>query len=220
MIKTFIYLLLVLLLNSSMCSSVARADSLRCESHLVSLGDTKEEVEGICGSPTFVDSSQEERVIKTYYSKKHRDGELKDEYEFLGERSSIVNLEEWTYNFGSSRFIQTLKFKDNKLVSIKAGDYGFDEVDDDFSVKKGDSKAMIWMKYGKPLDIQKKSTYETNVTRERDGDYLYEEKCLTPIVEEEWIYDIGSDHYLQKLIFRDNRLVSFKSLKVKGKKPE
>jgi hypothetical protein len=206
-------------------TSIAHADSLRCESRIVSLGDSKQEVEDICGAPAYVDVTQEEKTIKVYRSKPTRQGTESEnhrhrDHEFVNERTIVVNVEEWTYNFGPNRFIQTLKFKNNQLVSIKDDTYGFKKTKDDkidFSVRKGDSKALIWMKFGEPLDIQKNSTYDINVTHESDGDYFYEERWLIPILDEEWIYDLGPDEYLQKLYFKNNRLVRSQSLKTKGK---
>lgn len=208
------------------------ADSLRCGNRLVSLGDLTREVEDICGLPTFLDVFQEESLIKTFRkitkTSDNSDKDIKqndhgarrdseDGYEFVNERTVLINFEEWTYNFGSSRFIRTLLFKNGRLISIKEGGYGFDKTDRSLDLELGESKASVWMKYGPADETQKNEAYDVNVTREKQEDYLFVEKHSKSIAEEEWIYDLGPDQYLKQLIFKNNCLVKINSLKVKGK---
>lgn len=222
----YLFILLFLILIFAIPTS-ARADSLRCEGRLVTTGDSQIEVENICGSPAFIDLSQKEVTFKTYRrltnppaenkdtpTKKHKQ---EDDYEFISKRSSLINIEVWTYNFGSSRFVRTLRFENDKLVSIRDGSYGFDRVEKDFDPRPGDSKAIVWMKYGSASDIQKDITYQENVTREENADYLYIKQQKTPLLKEKWIYDLGPSKNLQELYFENDRLVRTKSLKAKGK---
>lgn len=61
------------------------------------------EVDGRCGEPFFKDSRTEKRTLM-----------------FGGEkRITTINIEEWTYNFGSQRFMRVLRFENGWLVNIK-----------------------------------------------------------------------------------------------------
>ena len=97
-----------------------------CGSRLVSVGDTKGEVEARCGKP----SSREGR--------------------------SSSKIEEWTYDFGPRALIQILTFKGGKLVEIKTGGYGADSNSAvDFGCERavisvGDTKKEVLTKCGKP----------------------------------------------------------------------
>ena len=55
---------------------------------------------------------------------------FKKDYRIIKERvyeqkRKLINIEEWTYNFGPRRFLRFIKFKNGKVISIEEGDYGF-----------------------------------------------------------------------------------------------
>ena len=41
-------------------------------------------------------------------------------------RKTFVVVEEWTYNLGPNRFTRILTFRNNKLVDIRTGGYGYE----------------------------------------------------------------------------------------------
>jgi hypothetical protein len=89
-------------------------DELRCGSRLVSTGMRTGEVLAVCGEPTSTRSWQEGYETGNIGQRKETS------------RAVItVNYEEWTYNFGHSRFMQFLLFKNGVLDSIKSGGYGY-----------------------------------------------------------------------------------------------
>ncbi len=97
--------------------SLAAADSLRCGQKLVSHGDSKVEVEAKCGEP----ASKETRV--EYETRKYgsaRGGDM-----VVQERTVQRTIEEWTYNFGPSNFIQYVTFEDGRMVKVRSGKYGY-----------------------------------------------------------------------------------------------
>jgi len=98
-------LILVMLL------SAAPAAALRCGSDLVQVGDHRFEVLAKCGEPALVDSWERKVYLAPY------DNRID---------SRLVRIEEWTYNFGSSRFVKILRFENGRLVSIDEAGYGFD----------------------------------------------------------------------------------------------
>lgn len=80
----------------------AAAQSLRCGTDLVHVGDNKATVQMKCGEPTAKDS----------FCKPQTKGGV------------CETVDEWTYNPGAGQFIRTLRFESGKLVSITYGDYG------------------------------------------------------------------------------------------------
>lgn len=116
----FITLLLFLLGGVSIAE-------LRCGTKLVHEGDTKAQVIHKCGEPSFVESWEEERIQRDYYDApvfSTRTGE----YNWYREPflvKELIRIEEWTYNFGSTRFIRFLRFENGVLRDISRGGYGY-----------------------------------------------------------------------------------------------
>ena len=96
--------------------SAANVYGLRCGNNLVDVGDPKIEVLRKCGKPDIIDRWDEEEVIAG--SAADQIGE--------GRRTRVfANVEQWTYNFGPTRFLYILTFRNGKLAEIKTGDHGF-----------------------------------------------------------------------------------------------
>ncbi len=221
---------------------VYSSGDLRCGDVLVSSGDDRRDVEAACGPPTFMEAQQAEKTVKTYQriherrvdkpqpgAKTRKDGQvskgerrhdyhdLDRDYGLVSAQTVLINIEEWTYNFGPNRFIETLVFENDELVSITSGGYGFDQhPSQNPIVEKGDSKALVVMKYGQPAYTDKRQGENVSVTYREDGDYLYAEELREPANEEDWTYDLGPDRFLQKLCFKNNRLVDIRSLEKRG----
>ena len=96
--------------------SAANVYGLRCGNGLVDVGDPKIDVLRKCGKPDIVDQWDEEEVIAGSTA-----GQIGE-----GRRTrSFVNVEQWTYNFGPTRFIYILIFRNGNVAEIKTGDRGF-----------------------------------------------------------------------------------------------
>ena len=233
----FMSLLLMVLIGPF--SKEALASSFYCSDKIVSPGQSPREVETICGPPAFIDEYQEEKTIQKYEkirkkiendsTRRQRRQENIDnpptrlsqdremvrnlnDYLLVNESTFDITIEEWTYNFGPERFIRTLIFENDELSSIETGGYGFDAGrNDNPIVDIGDSKAVVYMKYGSPThtDIRKQS--QTSIHYNDQGECLYVEKCAKWMNIEEWTYDFGPDRLIQKLRFKNNRLVDFDS---------
>jgi len=80
-----------------------------CDEQNVQQGDTKLDVLMQCGEPTLKEERKEEIVESVGGGTK---------------RKMSVNVEEWTYNLGPSRFMRILTFRNGRLVDIRTGDYG------------------------------------------------------------------------------------------------
>jgi uncharacterized protein DUF2845 len=82
-----------------------------CTEQALSVGDTKSDVVAKCGDPFLKDVHQEE---------------LRERLESGEVRKTFVAIEEWTYNLGPNRFSRILTFRNNKLVDIRTGGYGYE----------------------------------------------------------------------------------------------
>ena len=100
-------LLLAALLASG--SPAIAGDGLRCGSRLIHEGDLIDLVQGRCGNPTSRSASTEFATFRT------SSGAVV---------TREIPVEIWTYDRGSSSFVRRLKFRDGKLVSVRALDYG------------------------------------------------------------------------------------------------
>ncbi len=205
----------------------ANADSFYCGNRIVSTGKHKREVERLCGAPTYIDQHREEKTIRRYRRIVRRPKQEEeqsealidrqdqpertrnlDNYRLASEHTIEVNIEEWTYNFGSQRFIRTLIFENGELALISTGGYGFDpSPENEPIVELGDSKAVVQMKYGPPTSTDTREESATEIHYRDEGFYLYAEECTRWINVDEWTYDFGPDRLMQVLTFRNNRLV-------------
>ena len=86
----------VMMLLILLMAAQTLARGFRCGTELVSVGDSTWEVLHKCGEPDL------KELIK----------------------SNGVNVEKWTYNCGSLRFIRILTFSGGALRAVKSGDYG------------------------------------------------------------------------------------------------
>ena len=77
-----------------------------------------------CGQPEHIESRQEERFVEYYYYRQ-RSNRSKD-YSLLPLlKKETVQVEEWTYNFGPTKFIQYLFFENDRLIRIDHGEKGY-----------------------------------------------------------------------------------------------
>ena len=81
-----------------------------CGDRIVAPGDTKTGVIEKCGEPARKERRREERIEA-----------VTSDGMFL----TSLTTEEWVYNFGPDRFLYYLKFRDEILVEIKTGEYGY-----------------------------------------------------------------------------------------------
>lgn len=104
--------------------SDAGPSGFRCidTGRLISVGDTQYDVRRKCREPDDAASHVEYRTVRDKV-RRWRDGIMVEEAE---ERTVEVVVDDWVYDFGRARFIQRLRFEQNKLVSVADGDRGSD----------------------------------------------------------------------------------------------
>jgi hypothetical protein len=117
------WVLVVLLSAGVGLTASAMADSaMRCDGRLVYLGDDTAQVEKTCGPPNQISKWKEgpRGYMSEYYDYRH------DRYKAPRLLKSPVQMERWTYRFGSNRFTRYLYFRDNQLIRIETGEKGPD----------------------------------------------------------------------------------------------
>ena len=103
-------------------TAAAQADNIRCKDRLVSTGASKYDVQALCGPPDAVESRVERRSVQKRITFRCADGSgwcsgmIADEV--------VIPVDEWTYDFGSQRFVRYLTFEDGKLLRVRSGGYG------------------------------------------------------------------------------------------------
>jgi hypothetical protein len=93
--------------------------AFRCGPKLVTIGDTKVEVLGKCGEPTFTEITSV--VSEGGYRGHLPNGRTRDRV--------TQTIEKWTYNCGPHNFIKILVFRGGILKDVETGDYGYGESD-------------------------------------------------------------------------------------------
>ncbi|MFI3156013.1 MAG: DUF2845 domain-containing protein [Methylococcaceae bacterium] len=86
------------------------AFAMRCGHNLVDVGDYKNEVLAKCGQPDSVETHT--KIVGRTLHYPYRTLDLQQYEE--------VQVEEWIYNLGSSRFQQYLRFENGELKEVKS----------------------------------------------------------------------------------------------------
>lgn len=239
--KRYLSIFILLGIGNMLFLQKAQAASFMYNGKIISLGANKMEVVQCCGEPAYIYNRREEKLIKKYdkfdtslhknIPEKNEPGQKKsvvketvneiDNNEFdlmkddhlIEEYKEIVDIYEWTYNFGPNRFIQTFVFENNKLVYIKTGGYGYTENIptkpnwDGFIIDIGSTMAEVLMKIGEPT-LKDKRTSDQVITNYLDEPQRVMQKRKIEITVEEWTYNLGPNRFIRTLIFQNNRLIS------------
>lgn len=107
---------LALALGAAALARPARADSLRCDGGLVSVGDTKLDLLGKCGQPALAEARPVERAGAL----------LTPGQRLQASRTVAGTVETWTYNFGPRRFTSVVTLEGGRVVRVERGGYGYD----------------------------------------------------------------------------------------------
>lgn len=116
--------ILIFLLISICWAQFTYANSLRCGNKLVLVGDTMYQVKTKCGDPDDAIHRTEMRTVTHEESEPCENSQQHVRCTKSVETSIEVIIDEWTYDFGTNRFIEKLRFENGSLASITDGDYG------------------------------------------------------------------------------------------------
>ncbi|MEM1413659.1 MAG: DUF2845 domain-containing protein [Myxococcota bacterium] len=92
---------------------VGEAQALRCGNRLVQRGQSRYEVRQLCGEPQDIVRSTGYRQVAVQVAPG-----------FVDSVAQAVQIERWTYDFGSNRFMRHLTFEAGTLVHIDTGRRG------------------------------------------------------------------------------------------------
>lgn len=95
----------------------ATAQALHCQGRIVSTGDSPARVRSLCGEPTDIAQRTESRS-RTVVRRGPGGSVISDSI------AVSVLVEQWTYDFGPSRFVRVLVFEDGRLIRIDTLGYG------------------------------------------------------------------------------------------------
>jgi hypothetical protein len=170
-----------------------QALSLTCPRGIVSLGESTAQVHIKCGEPTIWDQRIEDSS--------HRD----DEGRWF---HSSITIDEWTYDFGSNRLIQTLIFKNGDLIKVTSGGYGKGATntatDRPGIISVGDSKSKVIIKWGQPTYVEQRQ--EERSMLGRMGEVV--QKTITI---ERLTYDFGPTRFIRILTFENSKLTNIRT---------
>jgi Protein of unknown function (DUF2845) len=124
--------LIILIIQSILTFTDARATGLRCGVRLITEGDFKTRVLAECGEPDHVEVWEEERVYgfhshPSYYGiyEDYERWRTDDGYDRPYRIKKLVIIEKWTYNHGPSRFMDHLRLENGIVVDITSSRYGY-----------------------------------------------------------------------------------------------
>lgn len=99
--------------------STSFADSLRCKTKLVQIGDTKSEILDKCGDPVMTDNFCQSIAANTPpQGVQIGDNNVQNNITI----ATCENIDIWTYSPGKGKFITHLYFARGQLQSIRYGD--------------------------------------------------------------------------------------------------
>jgi hypothetical protein len=101
----------------------AAADTVRCGRQLAVEGNTLYEVRSRCGEPDNQIHRVELRTERNWVQGSC-DSKEQQQCGRMVERTVEVVIDEWTYDFGPTQFIQYLIFEQGRLVQVIPGERG------------------------------------------------------------------------------------------------
>jgi hypothetical protein len=190
MYQWFFFALLLLMPHSG------PAATLDCSGGIISEGDARADVLAKCGQPDSKESHDEELIERAGPGTRQK---------------TFTTVEEWTYDFGPSRFSRIVTFRNGRVADIRSGNYGYGRgaahgqrecTEQILSI--GDAKSDVVAKCGEPYlkDVHQEALRE----RLANGDVR-----TTFVVVEEWTYNLGPNRFTRILTIRNGKLVDLRT---------
>jgi hypothetical protein len=204
----FLVLAVLASLLGAMFPSPSRADDgMSCAGGIVSVGDSRLDLLGKCGAPTFTESRPDQRS------------------EWVGDRvqgasrTVTITVETWTYDLGPGRLVQYARIEAGKVVNVRSGGYGrASDVQrrenpvpraacEPTSLRVGDSTYDLLSLCGEPVfrDLRQ----EQIAVAESDGQVAM--GTSTVVVKETWTYDFGPRAFVRYVQVRDGRVTGVRT---------
>jgi hypothetical protein len=198
------------LLAAVLAAPAPRADTIRCAGGLVAAGDSRVDLLGKCGAPTWQDRRTDTRGDVAW-----------DETRGIGaSRQLDVALETWTYDFGPNRFVMTVVLEGGRIRAIERGSYGRSADGDPAAVRprvsacdgrfrEGDRKYELLSRCGEPASLE--------VWEERRGEVVRvggSEQVVggwITVFHELWVYNFGPRRLVQLVLLENGRVTRVES---------
>ena len=100
----------------ALAAPLARADSMRCGSKLVSEQETRSQVIAKCGEASEIQHSSIWRRPVIW---------IRGRPYHVGDGEVEVPVELWIYNFGPNKFMRRVRFEDGLVVEVETLGYGY-----------------------------------------------------------------------------------------------
>ena len=113
------YVIALIITATATFSTSGNAESLRCKTKLAQIGDTKADVMSKCGDPIMTDSFCQPIAIAAQPQGVQKGNNNVQNNTVI---STCENIDIWTYNPGSGKFMTHLYFSRGELQSIRYGD--------------------------------------------------------------------------------------------------
>jgi hypothetical protein len=201
------FLLLVGMATALAASPARGDDGMGCAGGVVSVGDSRLDLLGKCGEPTFTESRQAQRQ------------------EWVGDRvqgasrTVTITLETWTYDLGPGRLVRYARIEAGKVVDVRSGGYGrAAEVPrrdgavprapcEPTAIRTGDTAYDLLSQCGEPVfrDVRE----EQLSVAEIDGQVAVGSTVW--VVKETWTYDFGPRAFVRYVLVRDGRVTGVRT---------
>lgn len=186
--KRFLILIALGLLLAPLPSRAV--DTVRCGSRLASVGMTAAEVLGVCGNPSY-----------------------RDVWAQPGQYGGgwLGNIEEWSYNLGSSQLLRVFRFRNGRLQQIDTDGYGFaDDGAGDCAqsgIARGMSKYRLLAQCGEPVTKVSDVVQAPVDAYDRVYDPRRNYNSWQTVYREEWVFNFGPNR-LMRIVHLDNARVT------------
>ena len=185
-------------------------DGFRCDGGLVGVGDLTVDLLARCGSPSLIDRWTEEREALA----------VNVEAKLAAAERTTIEVEQWTYDFGTSSFIQQVTFHNGVAVSVSQGSYGHGtpRVEarrprvsrcEPSAFHVGDLKVDALARCGEPAAIHTWQGPRTTPVVVTGGAVIA--ASSPPARMEQWVYNLGPSWFMRVLLFENGRVVAVSS---------
>lgn len=192
-----------LLTTVAVVATLADAGSalaMRCGTHLVLEGDTRDRVRHLCGAPTDVAVRVEAHTVHEPH------GHL------VVSRTVTRVIESWTLNFGPQEFMRLVVFHDGVVARIETlrrgyrpeqlGAYGRD-------IEIGDTRDRVRAVWGEPSEASSHVADDTVHAFAPPGLASTERRTVEV---DTWTFNYGPRRFMRRVVFEDGRVVRIETL--------
>jgi len=195
-----------LLFLAALAPSGARADAVDCDGGVVFMGQNAVDLLAKCGEPSFREERDEERSTVVFDSSQ----------QLTEVHTTRVHVARWTYDFGPTRFLQSVILENGRIVSIQRGGYGLATApprpervsmarcDPQRSFHLGDSAYEVLSRCGEPASREFKQV-ERQISAAGVEGIVHGPAAVIDI--ETWTYNFGARTFQRRLKFVDGWLV-------------